>query len=158
MRQTPLLRWFCRSLLAALLACNWPAISFGETKPTPAPTTKADPNFQLDLRRSVEYLASDELEGRGIGTAGIDKAAHFIADAFTRLGVRPVPGLEGYFQSFTISAATAPDASTTFSAAGKSYKLGDDFSVVSFSAEDKFTDAPIVFAGYGVTNEEAGYD
>ena len=157
MRQTPLLRLIRWSLLAVPLACNSPAIS-GETLAPSTPTTKADPSFQVDLRKSVEYLASDELEGRGIGTAGLDKAADHIADAFKRLGLQPAPGLDGYFQPFTNTAATAPDASTSLTVAGKSYKLNDDFSVVSFSAEDKFADAPVVFAGYGITNKDAGYD
>lgn len=154
---TPLLRWFRWTLLAVALACNSPAVS-GETAAPSKPTTKADPNFQVDLRKAIEHLASDELEGRGLGSAGIDKAADYIADAFKRLGVQPAPGLDGYFQPFTITRATKPDESTSFSVGDKSYKLGDDFTVVSFSAEDKFENVPVVFAGYGITNNEAGYD
>ena len=30
----------------------------------------------------IEYLASDELEGRGVGSKGIDSAADYIADIF----------------------------------------------------------------------------
>ena len=32
------------------------------------------------LARSTQYLSSDELEGRGIGTRGLDKAADFAKD------------------------------------------------------------------------------
>jgi len=31
------------------------------------PTVKADPDFRIDVRETLGYLASDELEGRGIG-------------------------------------------------------------------------------------------
>ena len=31
------------------------------------------------LKESVTYLASDELEGRGVGTRGLNKAAAFLA-------------------------------------------------------------------------------
>ena len=40
------------------------------------------------LKASVTYLASDELEGRGVGTAGIDKAADFLATEFNKLGLK----------------------------------------------------------------------
>jgi hypothetical protein len=170
MRQTPpsprpfqrpfplvrLLRW---SLLALPLACNSPAVS--ETlKPSAPPATGdvAASGDGVDPKKVVGYLASDELEGRGIGTAGIDKAADYIAGAFKRLGLQPAPALNGdYFQSFGITAATAPDPATTLASGDKTYKLGDDFSVVSFSGEAKF-DAPVVFVGYGITSEEHKYD
>src|SRR5581483_3232259 len=40
------------------------------------------------LRETVSYLASDTLEGRGVGTAGLDKAADYIAGQFKSLGLR----------------------------------------------------------------------
>jgi Peptidase family M28 len=52
------------------------------------------------------YLASDYLEGRCIGSPGIDTAAKYIAAQFRKAGARPVPGATSYFQTFkkTISA------------------------------------------------------
>src|SRR5438445_2185323 len=40
------------------------------------------------LRQTVTYLASDALEGRGVGTSGLDKAADYIADQFKQIGLR----------------------------------------------------------------------
>ena len=40
------------------------------------------------LRERVGYLASDALEGRGVGTAGLDKAADYIAGEFKRIGLK----------------------------------------------------------------------
>ena len=149
-----LLRW---SLLAAPLACNSAAMSAEKLEPS-APSSKADAAFEVDLRKSVEYLASDELEGRGVGTKGLDKAADYIAGAFKGLGLQPVPGLTEYFQPFTITAATAPDPETALTLGGQAYGLEKDFGVVGFSAEGKF-DGPVVFAGYGIsTTEFGGYD
>jgi len=47
-----------------------------------------------ELRESVTYLASDELEGRDTGSEGIEKAAAFIAEKFKAYGVKP------YFESY----------------------------------------------------------
>src|SRR5437868_3450565 len=40
------------------------------------------------LRQTVTYLASDSLEGRGVGTSGLDQAADYIADQFKSMGLR----------------------------------------------------------------------
>jgi Zn-dependent M28 family amino/carboxypeptidase len=54
----------------------------------------------VDDRKTIEFLASPQLDGRGVGTAGLDEAAHFIADEFRQLGLRPLPGQPSYFQQF----------------------------------------------------------
>lgn len=158
MRCSPLagiLRW---SLLALPLACCSAGLSAAETLEPSVPTAKADPAFEVDLRKSIEYLASDELEGRGVGTKGLDKAADYIAEVFKGLGLEPAPGLEGYFQPFNITAATAPDPATALMVGDKVFALDKDFAVVGPSGEGKF-DGPVVFAGYGISTEEfGGYD
>src|SRR5207244_2037988 len=55
------------------------------------------------MRRDVTFLASDECEGRGPGTKGIDKAADYIAGEFQKAGLKP-GGVNGtYFQPFTVA-------------------------------------------------------
>src|SRR4051794_12471968 len=87
----------CWSLLAAPTARNPARADVPATRPSAAsadarvrPATQ--PDFLVDLRKTIEYLASDELEGRKIGTPGIDLAADYIADAFGKLGLQPAPG------------------------------------------------------------------
>jgi acetylornithine deacetylase/succinyl-diaminopimelate desuccinylase-like protein len=46
----------------------------------------------------VRYLADDAQEGRGVGTAGLERAGAYIRDAFTRAG------LQTSFQDFTVPA------------------------------------------------------
>jgi membrane-associated protease RseP (regulator of RpoE activity) len=53
------------------------------------------------LSDHVAFLASPDREGRGVGTAGLDAAAHYIAAEFKKLGLEPV-GADGYFQPFTL--------------------------------------------------------
>ncbi|MEK7627498.1 MAG: M20/M25/M40 family metallo-hydrolase [Patescibacteria group bacterium] len=52
------------------------------------------------IKNCIKYLASKELEGRGLGTMGIDKAAGFIAVQFRRIGLMPAGDNESYFQAF----------------------------------------------------------
>ena len=45
----------------------------------------------------IEYLASDDLQGRNTGSEGHLKAARYIAGEFERSGLKPA-GTSGYFQ------------------------------------------------------------
>src|SRR5436190_17845370 len=52
------------------------------------------------MRKDITFLASDECEGRGVGTKGLDKAAEYIAAQFAQAGLKP-GGVNGtYFQPF----------------------------------------------------------
>lgn len=60
------------------------------------------------IAADIRYLADDRREGRGVGSAGLDSAAQYIAAAFAGLGLKPGGGSD-YFQRFTID-PTAPAA------------------------------------------------
>ncbi|MEZ4792621.1 MAG: M20/M25/M40 family metallo-hydrolase [Gelidibacter sp.] len=66
----------------------------GTTKMTD--TNESDVNFitSEELKETVSYLASDELEGRDTGSQGIEKAAVYLENKFKNYGVKP------YFDSF----------------------------------------------------------
>ena len=75
--------------------------------PLPADGRKAladlPPVFsQQALRDHVEFFASPDLKGRGLGSPGLDKAAQYVADRFKAYGL--MPGGDGgtYFQRFTV--------------------------------------------------------
>jgi len=51
------------------------------------------------MMKSIEYLASEELKGRGLGTPELDEAADYIANKFKEYGLEPMG--ESYFQKFT---------------------------------------------------------
>ncbi|MCP4002339.1 MAG: M28 family peptidase, partial [Gammaproteobacteria bacterium] len=54
------------------------------------------------MLHDIEYLASDELAGRGLGTEGLDKAADYIAKQFADAGLLPCgDGQDDYFQTWT---------------------------------------------------------
>jgi len=59
--------------------------------------------------RDIRYLADDAREGRGIGTAGLDSAAAYIAAAFQKAGLKP-GGAAGFFQPFIVDSSAPATA------------------------------------------------
>ena len=61
------------------------------------------------IEEDVRFLASDELEGRGLGSQGLEQALRMVAARFAELGLAPAypekaaadDPLAGYFQPFT---------------------------------------------------------
>jgi len=120
--------------------------------------------FSLDeYKGNLEHLASDELEGRGTGQPGIDRAAEYIADAFEKYGVKPAGDDDTYFQNFnlTLSRRIGSGTSLAFSRQGRRARLplvlNDDFRPFPFSTSAAF-DGGVVFAGYGIVDDDSGYN
>src|ERR687885_2458480 len=90
------LRWAAGLILAGLASLLPTPHSL---LPAGAPLPAA--NAEARLRRDVTFLASDECEGRGPGTRGIDRAADYLATQFRQAGLKPGNG-KSYFQPFTI--------------------------------------------------------
>lgn len=55
-----------------------------------------------DIKSHVEYLASDELEGRGTASLGEIRAANYIASWFKEAGLVPMGDIGTYFQPFQV--------------------------------------------------------
>jgi hypothetical protein len=56
-----------------------------------------------EVRKHIEFLASDDLEGRGTATLGEIKAANYIARIFKDLGLVPAGTSGSYFQPFPVT-------------------------------------------------------
>ena len=135
-------------------------LTFSTAAPATLPSTAAPADSITpveSMKESLTYLSSDELEGRGINTAGINLAAAYIAGNFHGAGLLPLPGMSDYFQRFDLTTADGIAPETSLTVDGKPLKLNEDYSVLSFSAEKSF-DAPVVFVGYGITSAEHHYD
>jgi len=113
------------------------------------------------IRADVEFLADDLLEGREAGTRGYDLAARYVASALKAAGY--VPGADDgtYFQQvpFIESTPTATSMRLTVNGATTEVPLPDQ-GLVGPSASQPTVEvsAPLVFAGFGVTAPEFGYD
>ena len=59
---------------------------------------------EAEISAMLEYLSSDELEGRKTGTAGIEKAAVYIENFFRKNGIQPY--FETYRDSFETKGVT----------------------------------------------------
>ncbi|MCP4146185.1 MAG: M28 family peptidase [bacterium] len=72
-----------------------------ESLPKEAPLAQLAPLFSAQrMMKHVNYLASEDLEGRGLGYKGLEKAAHYIAVAFRNAGLVPAGDGNSYFQSW----------------------------------------------------------
>ncbi|HEV2399025.1 MAG TPA: M28 family peptidase [Candidatus Sulfotelmatobacter sp.] len=122
-----------------------------------ASAPQADPNRYLD---DVKSLASPQMEGRGAGSKGLERAEHLIEKRYKKLGLYPA-GINGYAQPFTVITGARLKSDNTFSiqASGGKHdlKIDRDFVPFSFSSSAQVA-GPLVFAGYGATADEFHYD
>jgi hypothetical protein len=109
----------------------------------------------------VQFLAGDNLEGRGTGTPGFEKAANYMAEQFRAAGLEPA-GVNGYRQPMDFDVVRIDEARCALDLLrdGKAQpvKLGEDavLGVNSHAAEKVAAGA--VFVGYGLTVPELKYD
>jgi hypothetical protein len=117
------------------------------------------------LRETVSFLASDDLQGRGVGSPGIDKAADFLAQQFSKLGLRTDLFNGTPFQEFemTLASELGPEATNRLSFVGPQgagghakpieLKLSESFTPLAIGASAKI-DLPLVFASFGITAKD----
>lgn len=109
----------------------------------------------------IEFLASDQLEGRQTGSEGHRKAAQYVAGEFERNGLKPA-GTSGYIQpvEFTVRKIDEPASSLMLVRDGKATRLtlGDDASFSLRADLSPDVEAPAVFVGYGLVVPEKGID
>jgi hypothetical protein len=128
-----------------------------------APTFGQDDAVHARMKKDIFFLASPECEGRGVDTQGINKAADYLVNQFKAAGLKP-GGKDGtWFQPFTVNEGDGkvdgPNTLTLRGPQGQTIDLtmDKDFKVLPMSVSGK-VNAPIVFAGYGLTVPTADYD
>ena len=111
------------------------------------------------LRADLDVLASAPLEGRASLTPGAEAAARFIAGELAKAGLRPGNG-DAYLQPFDLQPLRL-DRDRTVLVVRRS---GEDtrFSPTAVAFPDPAAKVAltldVVFAGYGITAPEFGYD
>lgn len=135
------------------------------------------------VKGQMGFLASDWTEGRGVGTRGAYMAADYIASIFQIYGIEPfgdvkqnIPSrkqrMEGmmpttettYFQHFSLLEYSPGEIQTlsvitsnSIAESSVDFNFQTDFSVNPGTA-GRSGKAPLVFAGYGYSDEKGEYD
>ena len=134
----------------------------GSAESEPRASEQAD-----QLRSDIEFLASDQLRGRGVGDESINQAAQYIAQRMSKIGLETdsISGLP--LQPFDVVLGARPagveanrmtvrranDDSTPIS-----IQLGSGFSPTAAGSSSGKVSGPLVFAGYGITAPKLNYD
>lgn len=144
-----------------------PVTAQGKPAPKQAKPSEAAPGLPIieaeRIRAHVKLLASDEMEGRGTGQPGGDKAANYIAKQFEQYRLKPAGDNGTYFQSVPmVGVKTLPETTFNFrSEDGKSFEaknLTDFVTNNESQTETEDIDAQIVFVGYGIKAPEYDWD
>ena len=115
-----------------------------------------------DLMMHMKFLASDELEGRSTGEPGLQIAARYLAVQAEQLGLQPADPENGYFQYYTIveKSNDVENSGITISAPGKEENVNKDpfFMITALEGDHVSLEGKVVFAGYGIQDEEYNYN
>jgi hypothetical protein len=121
------------------------------------------------LLEHIKYLSSDELKGRGNGSAELESAGEYIAQQFKAVGLEPGGSNEEWFQPFPLNAGLVVGSGNKLSITARgrtvSFDLGVSYYPLSAPSNEDPTKPstdlhalPLVFAGYGLAVPGAGYD
>lgn len=114
------------------------------------------------IKKHLDYLASDELEGRGLGSKGIELAANYISNRFSSFNLRQVPGKNNYFQEIPMHGSKLLKNSELViinNDSAKTLQYSEDYFLYKLG-QQTFIPKPleIVFVGYGIVAPEFDYN
>ncbi len=114
-----------------------------------------------EIAAHIKYLSSDQLEGRAVGTRGIELAAAYHEDYFRTMGLAPAFGTS-YRQTFPLK-GSKPDPQASLEIGGPGVAIApvlwDEF-VIRTEREDAPAEASgeLVYCGYLVQAPERSWD
>ena len=155
---------FALALVTALLfTCA--ATAQEKLKPVPENLKKGFDSIKaLDCFNYVNFLASDELEGRDTASKGMRVARNYAASLFSLWGLKPAGDKEGmgysYHQYIDMEETLEGGefwAKVESSAGGATFKNGVDYRAGRGGVSGEIS-AKVVFAGYGISAPELKYD
>jgi Zn-dependent M28 family amino/carboxypeptidase len=140
---------FAAAPLALLLVAAAP--------PAPSETAAAQ-----RVRADVEFLASDLLQGRDTGSVGYDIGASYVASQFRAIGLTPGGTGGGWYEQVPFRRsvhAAAPTAALVAGGQTVTLEPKKDIAVrPSLIEQSRHIDAPLVFAGHGLSDRRLGID
>src|SRR5215204_5947247 len=140
-------------ILLALISLTFSAVA---QKP-------ATDSLEQNLRRHVEYLASQKLEGRRTGEHGATAAANYVADQFTKFKLKP-GNRSTFLQPFpyvagvTLGTGNALRILPTDPARENRMDIGINWMPLGYSPNIDIASTEVAFAGFGVVSRESNYD
>ncbi len=110
------------------------------------------------LRTHVEYLASEDLQGRKTLQPGNRAAAEYVASHFREFRLQPINGSEDYFQPVPVETFTLRQEETyCVMSTGDTLRWGSDFYLFPRKYATSIS-GPVLLCGYGIQAPEAEYD
>lgn len=146
--------------LLAVLMLNLPLLA--QTAATskaklPAIETEIVERITIDsIKASAATLAADDMEGRGTGQPGGEKAANWIADKFKEVGLKPAGENGTYFQTVKFNEITPTEMS--FKAGNVDLAFGSDFALVPMNNGNKSASGGLVWVSYGLQSKANDVD
>ena len=114
------------------------------------------------ILKDVEALSSDDMEGRGTGTAGEEKAASYVEGRFEEIGLQSVGATYRQAVSLVGYKKNGDTSSLSIDGDDGALDLADGGNVSFWSSSQKqrvsFENAPLLFVGYGVEAHEYDWD
>jgi Zn-dependent M28 family amino/carboxypeptidase len=144
---------------AAVVSCTAPPGASTTAQATPAPTPANDAAARWFAH--VEFLAGDDMRGRETGSPEHRKAADYVADQLSRVGVEPA-GIAGFMQPVTFRSRKIVEEKSSLALVRRGREvpvvLGDEatFSMRIDAAPQ--VEAPLVFAGHGLVIPELNHN
>jgi hypothetical protein len=117
------------------------------TTPVAARFGNTDGITAQQLRNYLEFIASDELEGRDTPSRGLDIAAMYIADHLKAWGIKPAGDNGTYFQRFPLKRNKIDAQNTRFDLNGQNFNYGEDF-LAAYNA-GSVSGSSLVYASHG---------
>jgi Zn-dependent M28 family amino/carboxypeptidase len=137
------------------------SVTLGAQPPGP-PAKVLDAIQAPAIRAHMTFLADDLLEGRMAGTRGYDLAARYVASQLATIGLQPAGDDGTFLQAVPLVESRLDEATLTIrpqSGAARALAWRDDFvmggDVLRTTSQ---VEAPLVFAGFGVTAPELSHD
>ena len=114
------------------------------------------------LKKHVQLLGSDLLEGRGTGTRGGEMAADYIAHQLRKYKLKPIGDNETFFQPIPMHGSiplNSSDLKLVTPTRTLSFNLGQDYLLYKTGAQTFIPQPiPLVFVGYGIIAPEYDYN
>ena len=144
---------FLTFLLVLFVLSSVPATAQTKVKNSKSATASTAPRYgntdgitAAQLKNYLEFIASDELEGRDTPSRGLDIAAMYIADHLRVWGIKPAGDNGTYFQKFPLKRSKIDANGTRLEFDGQTFNYGEDF-LSAYNAGN--ISGNIVYASHG---------